>query len=346
MSGQRLAIIILATLFTALLLFCLVFVYYYKARDQVHRLVRTKGGLKMPQLPSLPRRMTGGSAGSVGGKVRGLCNLDNKLDRLTWPLSGISLGDKLPAFMKNNSSGVKTVTAAGGDKDKIPVPPPRARRSRPASPGGGRGGQSAYQPVAARLATIQPRSHPRPPGPPPSRPHVAGGGVPVLEISSPTEVTINGVTFSRESPMSQTSAAGPTPSSAGIICAARPAVVLSDVPDSSLETSMPPGGSGVPAAAAAGNRANTGGHHQKLSSYSKSTAPAPPAAAAIKAPHQPPPDLPSPSPRTNANLARPPPPPPLRSASPPPPSSSIPPPLPSCPPPDSLIEDLDNSTDA
>ena len=75
----------------------------------------------------------------------------------------------------------------------------------------------------------------------------------VTLINAPTEVTINGVTVSNTSPMSKT-AGGPTPSSrgvicgnvvpqtnpapAGMICSAKPALVLPDMPDSSLEPSF------------------------------------------------------------------------------------------------------------
>jgi len=61
----------------------------------------------------------------------------------------------------------------------------------------------------------------------------------ILDISGPTEVTINGVTFKKPSPMSNTVAAGPTPTSSGIICSARPVQVMADLPDSSLEMSLP-----------------------------------------------------------------------------------------------------------
>jgi hypothetical protein len=40
--------------------------------------------------------------------------------------------------------------------------------------------------------------------------------------------------------MAHTAPSGPRPSSSGIICAARPALILSDIPDSSLEASLPP----------------------------------------------------------------------------------------------------------
>jgi len=319
-SGQRLAIIILATLLTTFMLFCAIFLYYYKAKDYVNKLIAEKD-LQLPALPNLPNLPSLPSfSGVKAPNMRNLCKLD-KLDRVTWPLSGISLSDALPSFLQKDS--VKTVGPVA------PVPPPRARRSKPGSP-------------LPRLATIQPRSHPRPPGPPPTRPQVAP-----LEISAPTEVTINGVTFDRSSPMSNT-AAGPQPSSAGIICAARPAVVLSDVPDSSLEISMPsvPVNYSVPSplppfqghSAQIPTFTHSPPTHQKSLApqpgHHKSPAPPPP-------PHfKSPPPLPTPSPRL-PNSYVPPPPPSI-------PASAIPPPLPTCPPPpDSFTElDLDDSTDA
>ena len=180
----------------------------------------------MPSIPSLPNKpkfLRWPNLSKINGqKLRGLCKL-NKLEKLNWPLSNISLADKLPSFRQPGSPVGSTSPVV---QPTAPLPPPRTKRtkSRPPSPGS----------VQPRLATIQPRPHPRPPAPPPSRPSAPA----VLEISSPTGVTINGVTVQKPSPMSNT-AAGPTPSSTGIIFAARPAVVLSDVPDSSLEISLP-----------------------------------------------------------------------------------------------------------
>ena len=245
MSGANLAIVILATLLTASLMFCSVFLYYYKAKDYVDQFMEDKG-LEFPSLPSMPAmptRLPKPSMPSIpsmpsmprmprfklpsGQGVRGLCKLE-KLEKLTWPLSNVSFSDKLPSFInKNSSSPVVPANIA-------PVPPPRLRKARYPAPA-----PPTQQPP--RLATIQPRSHPRPPAPPPVAPpgRTTATGAPILEISSPTEVTINGVTVRKPSPMSMT-AAGPTPSSSGIICAAQPAMAMSDVPDSSLEPSLPP----------------------------------------------------------------------------------------------------------
>ncbi|XP_023332921.1 uncharacterized protein LOC111704804 [Eurytemora carolleeae] len=215
-NNQNLIIIILSTLLSACIMFCAVFFYYYKAKSYLTEFIEDKGleipGLpklkKMPSMPSMssmpgmpsmpripnkPKFLRWPKISEINGqKLRGLCKLDT-FDKLNWPLSNISLGDKLPSF-KQSASTVGSIPAAAAT---APVPPPRTKRpkSRPPSPGS----------VQPRLATILPRPHPRPPAPPPSRPSVPA----VLEISSPTGVTINGVTVQKPSPMSNT-AAGPS----------------------------------------------------------------------------------------------------------------------------------------
>ena len=221
-NGERVAVIVLASLLTAVLLFGAIFVYYYKVRQLLSQhsyscplscppSLATK--LKLRPLPSLPS-----------------LSLPEKLTVLpSWPLSSVSLSSRLPSFLPSSSRqktpGEASRTAAA------PVPPPRSRRSRCAS-----------------------RASPAPPVQP-----VVKIPKSVLDISGPTEVTINGVTVSQsgESVMGQT--LGPvTPTSRGVICdnpnlhpnlhltaparsvwAAQPALIISDQPDSSLDIPPP-----------------------------------------------------------------------------------------------------------
>jgi len=153
-----------------------------------------------------------------------------------------------------------------------PVVRPACRTSPPRRPPPPPAASSVTPTSQPQLATIKPRPHPRlpaaaPPGlPPPPLPasrtpfaaansaiiaaaaannnNTASQPPAILDISAPTEVTINGVTFKKPSPMSNTIASGPTPSSSGVICSARPAQVMADMPDSSLEMSLPPQSTG------------------------------------------------------------------------------------------------------
>jgi len=247
---ERVVIIVLASLLTATFMFGSVFIYYYKAREHVKSFMEERD-LNLPSLPSLPKL-------KPPKRMRGLCKPLDKLGKLQWPLSSANLPSSLPSFL-HKSPVVPT------SPQPPPVPPPRTKRAR----------SRTVSPTAGpRLATIVPRRpHPRPPAPGPPAPRKN----PVLEISAPTEVTINGVTVASSSPMSQT-AGGPTPSSRGVVCGtsgssssptqfsssssvlsssssvlstsssssssssglltARPAIVLADQPDSSMEPSL------------------------------------------------------------------------------------------------------------
>ena len=208
-NGERVAVIVLASLLTAVLLFGGIFVYYYKVRQLLPppscplvcppglpaKLKLPPGSLSLPSLPSF--------------------SLPDKLSVPSWPLSSVSLSSRLPSFLPSRHKTGEVRAAA-------PVPPPRARRGR----------SRCVSPVQPVQAVKIPKS--------------------VLDISGPTEVTINGVTVSQsgESVMGQT--LGPTPTSRGVICdnlgltapartiwAAQPAIVISDQPDSSLDIPPP-----------------------------------------------------------------------------------------------------------
>jgi len=229
-STEGIVIIVLASLLTAVLMFGAIFLYYYKAKDCVKNVIKERG-LNMPKV-TVPKFKA-----LKPSRVKSFCKLD-KLGRINWPLSNISLSEKLPSFKK---SPVITLSPNAGTP---PVPPPRTKRNKSRC-------TSPDQPAGPRLATIVPRPHPRVPAP--ISGHPARHSVPILEISAPTEVTINGVTVSSTSPMSKT-AEGPTPSSRGVICgnpvpktvptssgmicSAQPALVIADMPDS-MEQSYP-----------------------------------------------------------------------------------------------------------
>ena len=259
-ASYNVAIIVLSTLLTVGIVFGCIFLYYYKARGALSKFM-DEHDIDMPSMPSLPGMPSLPSMPSwkfgkpsmprLSGfrpKVSGLCKFD-KISNISWPLSNINIGDKLPTFKSksvldkppSNFSGASrhniTISAPVPIIPQGPNPPPRTKRlhkSRPGSPhsGGSVSEASSVSTPQPRLATIQPRAHPRPPAPP-QKP---------FEISSPTDVSINGVSLRKLSPMSMTAAAGPRPTSSGVICAARPVFAMSDIPDSSIETtaSIPP----------------------------------------------------------------------------------------------------------
>ena len=190
-SDERTAVIVLSSLLTALLLFAAIFLYYYKLRNLIQSL---NLNFSFPSLPSIPNKFKVKLPSLKTISVSKLCQLDKlSMPSTKWPLSNISL---LPSFVSSKTTKVRPEISA-----PIPIPPPRTKRgkSRCTSPD--------------RLEAE------------------AGGGVkpPVkvkggpLEISNPTEVTINGVTVghSGQSVMGRV-AHGPTPSSRGVICGAGP----------------------------------------------------------------------------------------------------------------------------
>ncbi len=261
-NPARVVVIIFAALITTGLLFLVVFLYYYKAKQPLKAFLKERKGMEWPSLPAVFR----GSPLKVKSSPLWTTRVQESWGRINWPLA--SSGSKLPssaAFIQRSpvmvaaaapkvappppppsSAGRGMAPARPGQGG--PVPPPRTRRSssRCSSPGLSTASSKAYQPpqqppqptMSARLATIQPRRPPAPPPAAPPPPLLSRGGP--LEISAPTEVTINGVSVNRPSPMAHTAPSGPRPSSSGIICAARPALILSDIPDSSQEESLPP----------------------------------------------------------------------------------------------------------
>jgi len=250
---ERVVIIVLASLLTASFMFGSIFIYYYKAREPVKAFLR-EHEVNLPSMPAFPT--VPHLPKLKAGKLRGLCKPLDKLGKMQWPLSSVSLPTSLPSFLH------QAPVAPEPPPGPPPVPPPRTRRSR----------SRTVSPAGPRLATIVPRRpHPRPPAPGPPAPRKPS----VLDISAPTEVTINGVTVAASSPMSQT-AGGPTPSSRGVVCGpppgasssrfsssssvlsssssvlstsssssssssglltARPVIVMADQPDSSMEPS-------------------------------------------------------------------------------------------------------------
>ena len=189
--------------------------------------------ISIPELPSVPDkyRISVDSIKSVSG----LCKLD-KLSSAKWPLSNISIPTKLPSFVSKSPRVRPEISAP------IPIAPPRTRRgkSRCTSP------EPVSGAVTRRSSTL-------------SKP---------LDISSPTEVTINGVTVGQSgaSVMGHTADHGPTPSSRGVIVqapsapglnhglpripdnlapartvwSAHPVLLNPDQPDSSIMSDIPP----------------------------------------------------------------------------------------------------------
>ena len=209
-NGERVAVIVLASLLTAVLLFGGLFVYYYKVRQLLssHSCpVSFPLSCPLPCPPSLPAKFKLKPSLSL--------SLPEKLTVPSWPLSSVNLTSRLPSFVSRE----KRSQVVPGPRS-APVPPPRSRRGR----------SRCASPAPPVQAVKIPKS--------------------VLDISGPTEVTINGVTVSQsgESVMGQT--LGPTPTSRGVICenltapartiwAAQPALIIADQPDSSLDIPPP-----------------------------------------------------------------------------------------------------------
>ena len=209
-NGERVAVIVLASLLTAVLLLGSIFVYYYKVRQFISQ---HSCPVSLPCPPSLPAKF------SLKPSLSLSLSLPDKLTVPSWPLSSVNLTSRLPSFVSRQ----KTSQVRAGPRS-APVPPPRSRR--------GRSRCTSPSPAPPVQAVKIPKS--------------------VLDISGPTEVTINGVTVSQsgESVMGQT--LGPTPTSRGVICdnlnltapartiwAAQPALIISDQPDSSLDIPPP-----------------------------------------------------------------------------------------------------------
>lgn len=290
---ESVVIIVLASLLTATFMFGLIFLYYYKARDPVKAFMRRKD-LSFSSLPNLPRLKS-------SHRMRYLCK---PLGKLEWPLSNISLPSSLPSFL--HKTPVQSIQAT---TDSPPIPPPRTKRSRSRT--------VSPSSLAPRLATIVPRRpHPRPPGPPGPPPSAAPRSpVPVLEISAPTEVTINGVTVSSTcvSPMSQTAAVGPTPSSRGVLCGVSP----------------PPGPGSSQSRYSSVSSASILSSSSSVISESSESSSSSSSGLRVARPAIVLADLPDSSIESSI------------------PQSDVAPPLPSCPPPDSICLDPDNSsTDA
>ena len=97
-----------------LVLFGTVFFYYYKCRYVVKQFL-AENDLSLPSLPdvrtmNLPKvRLPPRLAGLKSVKVRNMCSLD-KLSRVNWPLSNISINNKLPNF---KTSALATITRVG-----------------------------------------------------------------------------------------------------------------------------------------------------------------------------------------------------------------------------------------
>lgn len=210
-NGERVAVIVLASLLTSVLLFGGIFLYYYKVRDVLSqspcplslpaKFKLKPPKLKLPRLKSLPESF---------------CKLD-KLSRPSWPLSSVSVSSRevhswLPSLVSRHK------TRPTSPSHSAPVAPPRTRRGR------------------SRCASPDPQQTVKIPKS-------------VLDISGPTEVTINGVTVGQSGQSVMGKTLGPTPTSRGVICdnmapartiwAAHPVTVMEDQPDSSLDIPPP-----------------------------------------------------------------------------------------------------------
>ena len=164
-SVEGIVIIVLASLLTAVLMFGAIFLYYYKVRTPVKNLIKERN-LKMPSLPKVTIPTLKALKPS---RDKSFCKLD-KLRKLNWPLSNITLSGHLPTFKR---SPVIKLTPPPGTP---PIPPPRTYRNKSCC-------TSPERPIGPRLATIVPRPHRRAPAPPPSR-SPCRPSVPILEINA------------------------------------------------------------------------------------------------------------------------------------------------------------------
>ena len=113
---ERVVIIILASLLTAVFMFGAVFIYYYKAREHVKSFMKDRD-LNLPSLPKL----------KPSKRMRGLCKPLDKLGKLQWPLSTANLPSSLPSFLHSKSPNVVPDISS---PQPPPVPPPRTKRAR------------------------------------------------------------------------------------------------------------------------------------------------------------------------------------------------------------------------
>ena len=114
---ERVVIILLASLLTVVFMFGSVFIYYYKAREHVKTFMEERD-LNLPSLPALPKL-------KPSKRMRGLCKPLDKLGKLQWPLSNVSLPSSLPSFL-HKAPVVPTISSP----QPPPVPPPRTKRAR------------------------------------------------------------------------------------------------------------------------------------------------------------------------------------------------------------------------
>ena len=229
---ESVIIIAICSLLSVAAFFAILFFYYTRGKPYIKKYMDDKEW-DMPSLPSLPS----------------LPNLPKmpKVGPVNWPLSNVQI-KKLPQFLHkktaappaNPAQAAKKVTtvsapinmlsstneAATGPPNALPRAPPRSKKQ-----------PAPVVPSQQRLATITARPHngsqmTRPSAPPPVVPPTTA----VLEISTPTSVTINGVSVSN-SPVSSaeeqvTISEESSNVKGGWIVPARPAMADADIPDS------------------------------------------------------------------------------------------------------------------
>ena len=259
---ESVIIIALCSIFAVGLFFCLLFFYYLRGRPYIEKYVAEKEW-DMPSLPSLP------SLPSMASLKKPKMPNMPKMSQVHWPLSTVQIKSIPQLFKtgtsKSSSKRKKTPTtvsapinilsttneAATGPATAVPPPPslqvqteivpsnkqiplPSAppRHKKPPPPAIPEVRSSSPK----SFATIAPRNNSmaRPSAPPPVVP-------PVLDIGTPTAVTINGVTVANSSDSQQMrNPADVVIGSSGLIVPARPAMADEDMPDSLDQQTRPP----------------------------------------------------------------------------------------------------------
>ncbi|CAB4058180.1 unnamed protein product [Lepeophtheirus salmonis] len=202
---ESMILIILASILFTGVFFCSFFLYFLKIKDVMQNFNK-KRDLSSPYLE-------GGSNGKS-------CDFITKSKK-----KKVTISSELPTIYTNEAV-LEELESEASSENGNPVPPPRIKKLIAASANGG---------PPPRLATINARGPiQRPSLPPPTAPDDIPllKTPPILQISHPTSVTINGVSVARSVPLQD---------SIGVIAQARLALANDEIPDSSVEsTTLPP----------------------------------------------------------------------------------------------------------
>jgi hypothetical protein len=257
---ESVIIVALVSLLVTAAFFGALFFYYTRGKPYIDKYVGDREWPEMPKMPSvnLPKMPNVPKM-----------NVPKMAAAVNWPLSNVQIKN-LPNFLvkKSSKSSANTTTisapiqvlgsAASSNGSEVfggPRPPPRVKKQAP-SPKQvpathmaasssqtvgvaiSKNSSAAVASLGPRLATVTSRPHnginlSRPSAPPP----VVPPSVPVLEISQPTAVTINGVSVAVPASVCSiadevTVHSATSDVASGMLVPARPAMADEDMPDS------------------------------------------------------------------------------------------------------------------